>query len=45
MKVTFKILLLVAVIVLGYMCYKSITTPISFDKDKTTRERDRKSVV
>lgn len=38
MKVTFKILLLVAVILLGYMCYRSIMTPKEFDAERGLRE-------
>ncbi len=37
MKVTLKILLAVAVVVLFYMCYQSIITPINFDKEKEAR--------
>lgn len=38
MKVTLKILLLVAVLLLVYMCYKSITGPIEFNKEKEIRD-------
>lgn len=38
MKVTLKILLAVAVVLLGYLCYVSITTPIEFKKEREARE-------
>ena len=38
MKVTLKILVAVAVILLVYMCYRSIMTPIEFNKEKDARE-------
>ncbi|MCD8265005.1 MAG: hypothetical protein LUD02_13335 [Tannerellaceae bacterium] len=38
MKVTLKILLAVAVVVLGYMCYRSIMGPIEFNEAKDERE-------
>ncbi|MCD8193855.1 MAG: hypothetical protein LUD74_04780 [Tannerellaceae bacterium] len=38
MKVTLKILLAVAVVVLGYMCYRSIMGPIEFNEEKDRRE-------
>lgn len=38
MKVTLKILLAVAVFVLIYMCYKSITGPLDFEKEQKVRE-------
>ncbi|WP_455638874.1 hypothetical protein [Parabacteroides sp.] len=38
MKVTLKILLAAAVILLVYMCYRSIMTPIEFNKEKDARE-------
>ena len=38
MKVTLKILLSAAVILLVYMCYRSIMTPIEFNKEKDVRE-------
>ena len=38
MKVTFKILLLVAMVLLSYMCYRSIMTPIEFNEERTLRE-------
>lgn len=38
MKVTLKILLAVAVLLLVYMCYRSIMTPIEFNKEKDVRE-------
>lgn len=38
MKVTLKILLLAAVLLLTYMCYRSIMTPIEFDDEKKIRE-------
>lgn len=39
MKVTLKVLLIAAVLLLVYMCYRSIMTPIEFDKEKETREK------
>lgn len=38
MKVTLKILLAAAVILLVYMCYRSIMTPKEFDAEKDRRE-------
>ena len=38
MKVILKILLAAAVVVLTYMCYKSITGPIEFNKAKAERD-------
>ena len=38
MKVTLKILLAVAVLLLAYMCYRSIMTPKEFDAEKERRE-------
>ncbi|WP_459188627.1 hypothetical protein ACGE0T_00555 [Parabacteroides sp. APC149_11_2_Y6] len=38
MKVTLRILLTVAVLLLGYMCYRSIMTPIEFNEEKDLRE-------
>ena len=38
MKVTLKILLAAAVLLLVYMCYRSIMTPIEFNKEKDARE-------
>ncbi|KKB47768.1 hypothetical protein HMPREF1212_03616 [Parabacteroides sp. HGS0025] len=38
MKVTLKILVAVAVVLLVYMCYRSIMTPIEFNKEKDARE-------
>ena len=38
MKVTLKILLAAAVLLLVYMCYRSIMTPKEFDKEKERRE-------
>ena len=38
MKVTLKILLAVAVVLLAYMCYRSIMGPIEFDKTREQRE-------
>lgn len=38
MKVTLKILLAVAVVLLAYMCYRSIMTPIEFKDAKESRE-------
>ncbi len=39
MKVTLKILLVAAVVVLAYMCYKSITGPIEFNEEKAFRDK------
>ncbi|MDH6306106.1 hypothetical protein M2459_002750 [Parabacteroides sp. PF5-5] len=39
MKVTLKILLVAAVLLLTYMCYRSIKTPMEFDAEKETREK------
>ncbi|MDR0430778.1 MAG: hypothetical protein LBH58_09925 [Tannerellaceae bacterium] len=38
MKVTLKVLLVAAVILLAYMCYRSIMTSIEFDEEKKSRE-------
>ena len=38
MKVTLKILVAAAVVLLVYMCYRSIMTPIEFNKEKDVRE-------
>lgn len=38
MKVTFKILLVAAAVLLAYMCYKSIMGPIEFNRAKDARE-------
>ena len=38
MKVTLKILLLGAVVLLSYMCYRSIMGPIEFKDEKELRE-------
>ncbi|MCD8135771.1 MAG: hypothetical protein LUH01_07410 [Parabacteroides gordonii] len=38
MKVTLKILVAAAVVLLVYMCYGSIMTPIEFNKEKDARE-------
>ena len=38
MKVTLKILLAVAVVLLAYMCYRSIMGPIEFKDEKARRE-------
>ena len=38
MKVTLKILLAVAVVLLAYMCYRSIMGPIEFKDEKDRRE-------
>ena len=38
MKVTLKILLAVAVVLLAYMCYRSIMAPIEFKDEKDRRE-------
>ena len=38
MKVALKILLAVAVVLLAYMCYRSVMGPIEFDKTREQRE-------
>lgn len=38
MKVTFKILLVAAAVLLAYMCYRSIMGSIEFDREKDARE-------
>jgi hypothetical protein len=38
MKVTIKVLLVVAVILLTYMCYASLLVPIKFDKERDIRQ-------
>ena len=38
MKVTLKILLIVAVFLLGYMCYRSILNPIEYNDEKARRD-------
>ena len=38
MKVTFKILLVAAAILLAYMCYRSIMGPIEFNHERDARE-------
>ncbi|MDR2534056.1 MAG: hypothetical protein LBC81_04695 [Tannerellaceae bacterium] len=38
MKITIRIILLCAVLLLGYMCYASLLVPITFDNEKTKRE-------
>ena len=43
MKVTLKILLAVAVVLLAYMCYRSIMGPIEFKDEKDRRENLIKS--
>lgn len=39
MKVTLKILLAAAVVLLVYMCYKSITGPIEYNAEKDVRDK------
>lgn len=39
MKVTLKILLVAAVVALAYLCVKSITDPLEFDKEKAARDQ------
>ena len=39
MKVTLKILLAAAIVVLAYLCYKSITGPIEFNDTKDARDK------
>lgn len=43
MKVTLKILLAAAVLLLAYMCYVSIMEPINFDAEKDLRESSIKT--
>ncbi|MGL4992949.1 MAG: hypothetical protein ACRC6R_02260 [Bacteroidales bacterium] len=38
MKITFRILLVACIAVLGYLCVKSIMDPIKFEQEKTKRE-------
>ncbi|MDR1402121.1 MAG: hypothetical protein LBJ60_00280 [Tannerellaceae bacterium] len=38
MKVTLQILLIATVLLLAYMCYRSIRTPLEFDAEKEKRE-------
>ncbi len=38
MKVTLKILLVAAVVVLCYMCYRSVRTPMEYDAEKAIRD-------
>lgn len=38
MKTVFNILMVVAVVLLGYLCVKTITTPIKFDEQRAARE-------
>jgi hypothetical protein len=40
MKVTLRILLVVAVVLLAYMCYASLLIPITFGEERTVRERE-----
>ncbi len=40
MKTVIRVFLFVAIVVLAYMCYQSILTPIEFDKTKETREKE-----
>lgn len=39
MKITLKVLLVAAIVVLGYMCFRSIMGPIEFDKERERREK------
>ena len=39
MKVTLKVLLAAAIVVLAYLCYKSITGPIEFNDTKEARDK------
>ncbi len=39
MKIFFRILLVIAICVMGYICVKSITTPIEFENSQIQRER------
>ena len=39
MKVTLKVLLAAAIVVLAYLCYKSITGPIEFNDTKDARDK------
>ncbi|MDR0844291.1 MAG: hypothetical protein LBN71_03655 [Tannerella sp.] len=38
MKITLKVLLVAAILLLVYMCYRSIMGPIEFDRERTVRE-------
>jgi len=38
MKITLKVLLIAAIALLGYLCYRSIMGPIEFDKERARRE-------
>ncbi len=40
MKTTIKILLAISIVLLGYMCIKSVMTPIQFDQEKEKREKE-----
>ncbi len=39
MKTVIKILLMVSIVVLAYMCYQSVMTPIRFDQTREQREK------
>lgn len=39
MKIVIRVLLLIAIVVMGYLCVTSITTPINFDKEREVREK------
>lgn len=39
MKITFRILLVIAICAMAYLCVTSITTPIEFDKEQAKREK------
>jgi len=38
MKITLKVLLIAAIVLLGYLCYRSIMGPMEFDKERARRE-------
>ncbi len=40
MKIALRILLVVAICIMGYLCVISITTPINFDNEKNRREKE-----
>lgn len=39
MKITFRVLLVLAICAMAYLCVTSITTPIEFEKEQTKREK------
>lgn len=40
MKTIFKVLLALAVVVMGYLCYEAIAIPVNFEKIQTQREEE-----